>query len=143
MWRLRTGKRPSGLTGIWQVPVDCRAEMASSILVIGGGGMLPGFIPRLREELLGALAPPPTSSDPAAALPVDTPSTPQVRRQIHRVKIHQARAQICDPWFKLRGLRGKIAILNDPEGMGEAANAGSAPAWTPGLMAWVGGSLAG
>ncbi len=101
--------------------------------------MLSGLIPRLRDELIAALA----ERGPPSATRPDGPVTPQIRRQLHRTQVLQVKERLADPWFKLRGLRAGIAILNDPEGLGEAINPGSTPAWTPGLMSWVGASLAG
>lgn len=103
--------------------------MASSILVIGGTAMLPGFIPRLHNEILRAIAPPPAPT----RLPTrpGKPLPPQF-----------------DRFAALRPLTSYFAILNNPTpGVAQSerarANAGKAPAFTPATMAWVGGSLAG
>lgn len=53
-----------------------------------------------------------------------------------------------EPYRPLYPLRGKLSVMNDPdplegEGGSMAGNAGMATRWSPGLVAWVGGSLAG
>ena len=40
------------LDSLQQCPIDCRTELASKIIVIGGGCMLPGFTYRLKQEIL-------------------------------------------------------------------------------------------
>ena len=54
------------ISAIFQVPVDLRKEMASSILVVGGTPMLPGFVHRLHAELLHSLS--------SHSVPVNPPS---------------------------------------------------------------------
>ncbi|KAF7327962.1 Fungal specific actin related protein [Mycena kentingensis (nom. inval.)] len=111
------------LDSLLKVPVDLRKTLASSILVAGGTAMLPGFIPRLQQELIRALAPPTRERD----------------------------RPVYDPYGSLRQLLPYFAILNNPNprqtqgtsGSRALANAGKAPAFTPATMAWVGGSLAG
>ncbi|KAF7316675.1 Fungal specific actin related protein [Mycena chlorophos] len=112
------------LDSLLKVPVDLRKTLAASIVVAGGTAMLPGFIPRLHQELLRAVAPP--------------TATPR-----------NARTPVYDPYAPLRPLLPYFAIVNNPsprtaESRTRAvANAGKAPAFTPATMAWVGGSLAG
>ncbi|KAI0047984.1 fungal-specific actin related protein [Auriscalpium vulgare] len=119
------------LDSLLKVPVDLRKTLASSILVIGGTAMLPGFIPRLHAELLRAIA----SSPSSAARPPMRPDRP--------------RPPAYDRYAVLRPLVPHFAILNNPSppaqptGARGSANAGKAPAFTPAAMAWVGGSLAG
>jgi hypothetical protein len=95
--------------------------MASSILVAGGTAMLPGFIPRLHVELAALL-----SNAPAARPGERAPA---------------------DRYAPLRPLLPHLAILNHPSPpealTTSAAGAGRAPAFAPGALAWVGGSLAG
>ena len=141
--------------------------MLSSILVTGGTASLPGFIPRLRDTLLQSLS---ASAQPPTSLDAGTqPSPPKV----HRITSPEYRAAETAAWRRrherpyavLAPLRGKLAILNDPcpldvlesenerEGAlgagsgstskGQGRSAGRAPRWTPGLMPWVGASLAG
>jgi actin-related protein 10 len=101
-----------------QVPLDLRKTLISSILIVGGTAMLPGLIPRLRKELARAL---------------DRPTNGGLRRY--------------DPYAPLKSLASSIAIVNDPapppSASSAAANAGKAPAFTPALFPWIGGSLAG
>ncbi|KAF7986458.1 hypothetical protein HWV62_31233 [Athelia sp. TMB] len=117
------------LDGLLKIPVDLRKTLASSILVVGGTSMLPGFVPRLHAELLRALAPP--SSPPRHPIRPDKPATPQY-----------------DRYASLRQLTPYFAILNNPapppaRSARATANAGRAPAFSPATMAWIGGSLAG
>jgi actin-related protein 10 len=89
--------------------------------------MLPGFIPRLHEELRRILTRPP-SSPPSA--------TPRRGRSAY------------DRYESLRPLAAHVAILNNPTpsppmSTRSVQNAGKAPAFTAACMAWVGGSLAG
>ncbi|KAJ7455301.1 actin-domain-containing protein [Mycena galericulata] len=120
------------LDSLLKVPVDLRKTLASSILVVGGTSMLPGFIPRLQHELLRAVAPPQTPPrQPSRTDRPDRPPLPQY-----------------DPYASLRPLLPYFAILNNPSPPAATtaravANAGKAPAFTPATMAWVGGSLAG
>ncbi|KAI5122924.1 hypothetical protein M0805_007602 [Coniferiporia weirii] len=115
------------LDALLRVPVDLRRTLASSILVVGGTAMLPGFIPRLQNELVRLLTHPPTSDHPARP---DRPAPP-----------------VYDPYAPLRPLAPYIAILNNPSPLpasaGVASSAGKAPAFTPATLSWVGGSLAG
>ncbi|KAI0322262.1 actin-domain-containing protein [Amylostereum chailletii] len=118
------------LDALLKVPVDLRKALASSILVIGGTSMLPGFIPRLHSELLRAIASSPSSN----ARPAIRPDRP--------------RPPAFDRYAVLRPLVPHFAILNNPNpppptGTRGNANSGKAPAFTPATMAWVGGSLAG
>ncbi|KAF8206244.1 fungal-specific actin related protein [Mycena galopus ATCC 62051] len=120
------------LDALLKVPVDLRKTLASSILVVGGTSMLPGFIPRLQQELVRAVGPPPTPSrHPTRPDRPDRPSLPPY-----------------DPYASLRPLLPYFAILNNPSPPAATtaragANAGKAPAFSPATMAWVGGSLAG
>ncbi|KAF7312503.1 Fungal specific actin related protein [Mycena indigotica] len=111
------------LDSLLKVSVDLRKTLASSILVVGGTAMLPGFIQRLQQELARALAPP-TS---------------------HRERMLPQ----YDPYAPLRPLLPYFAIVNNPapnqtnSATRAVANAGKAPAFTPATLAWIGGSLAG
>ncbi|KAH7927403.1 fungal-specific actin related protein [Leucogyrophana mollusca] len=116
------------LDTLLKVPVDLRKTMASSILVVGGTPMLPGFIPRLHRELIRAIEPPASSRQPPRP---GRPAPPQY-----------------DRYAPLRPLLSYFAILNNPAPQPPASaraagNAGKAPAFSPATMAWVGGSLAG
>jgi actin-related protein 10 len=110
--------------------VDLRKILVSSILIIGGTAMLPGFIPRLHAELIRAIVSSPSSSARAPMVP------------------GRPRPPVYDRYATLRPLVPYFAILNNPSptpssGARGSANAGKAPAFTPATMAWVGGSLAG
>ncbi|KAG6828624.1 hypothetical protein H0H92_007269 [Tricholoma furcatifolium] len=114
------------LDSLLKVPVDLRKTLASSILVIGGTAMLPGFIPRLHAEIIRALSSPPTSRQPTKR---NKPSPPPY-----------------DRYASLRPLIPYFAILNNPSPpppMSDRANAhaGKAPAFSPATLAWVGGAL--
>ncbi|KAJ6513068.1 fungal-specific actin related protein [Mycena sanguinolenta] len=120
------------LDSLLKVPVDLRKTLASSILVVGGTSMMPGFIPRLQQELVRAVGPPPTPSRPSARS--DRPDRPSLPSY--------------DPYASLRPLLPYFAIVNNPSPptgttTRAVANAGKAPAFTPATLAWVGGSLAG
>lgn len=121
------------LETLLSVPVDLRKTLASSILVVGGTSMLPGFIPRLQDELLRML-----------------PRLPSTSSGFEKRSGPPARPQRCAyrPYESLRPLHPYIAILNNPSPPPPAdpnipSNAGKAPAFTPALLPWIGGSLAG
>ncbi|KAL4258600.1 actin family protein [Pleurotus pulmonarius] len=112
------------LDALLKVPMDLRKTLASSILIVGGTPMLPGFITRLHAELLRAVSPPQQQGD-----------TPVPSRKYDR-------------YASLRPLIPYIAIMNNPAPPTPTsdrarASAGKAPAFTPATLAWVGGSLAG
>ena len=100
--------------------------MVSSILLCGGVCMLPGFFARLQVELHTALAVQP--------IPASTS-----RRQ--------PKATYKTRFAPLSALRNSVAILNDPcihlAGDDVHAKSGTAPAWAPSLLPWLGGSLSG
>lgn len=108
------------------LPIDTRTELASSILITGGTASLPGFIPRLRDDILRLLP----------------PAEPDRQATDARAEAAEWRRRSKDKYAHLHGLNSKIAILNDPV-PGPHKNSGSAPLWTPSLVSWVGGSLAG
>ncbi|KIO34497.1 hypothetical protein M407DRAFT_209681 [Tulasnella calospora MUT 4182] len=155
------------LDSLLKVPVDLRKTLASSILVVGGTAMLPGFIQRLHAEIIKTLEsqphPPasilsprrggqstPTPSASGANTPPDAVTPTAVRFQ-HRQMIAPSPRRAYDPYATLRSIAPHIAILNNPSitnMVGHAsphalANAGKAPAFAPALIPWVGGSLAG
>jgi hypothetical protein len=113
-----------------KLPIDLRTPMAGSLLVTGGGSLLPGFISRLRSSLLAALAPNPTLQA-ISSLSSATPRPRTIRPRPH--------SYAC-----LLPLRSKLSILNDPSPpFPSPPSAGSAPAFSPSLLAWIGGSTAG
>lgn len=104
--------------------------MVSSILVTGGTAALPGFIPRVRNELMACI---PTETIPLSF--ADTAS-----------EVASWRKRSKEPYAELYGLSKRLAIINDPaplDGSAASASGGTAPRWAPPLVAWVGGSLAG
>ena len=111
-----------------------RLTLASTILVSGGTAMLPGFIPRLHSEILKALSPPPVA--------------PSASRQNSPHKSSKPPPPQYDKYAALRPLTPYFAIVNNPTPPAAPserarANAGKAPAFGPGMLAWVGGSLSG
>ncbi|KAG8857673.1 hypothetical protein FRB96_005691 [Tulasnella sp. 330] len=158
------------LDALLKVPVDLRRTLASTILVVGGTAMLPGFIPRLQAELEKRLATAPlshtllssalsgrstpTQTTSGVSTPSDPATTPTAvrsfRQQQQQVAPAVTRRPRYDPYSQLRTLAAHIAILNNPSpshtdetSVQARANAGKAPAFAPALMSWVGGSLAG
>src|ERR1700739_1607616 len=79
----------------FQVPLDLRTTMASSILCVGGTPMLPGFIPRLHAELIRTLS-----------------AVPSPQRQ--QTRPGRPPPPPYDRYASLRPLTKYIAILNDP-----------------------------
>jgi actin-related protein 10 len=107
--------------------MDLRRMLASSILVVGGTAMLPGFIPRLHDEIVRALTQEPPERTEQSPTRSNRPAPPAY-----------------DPYGALRPLAPHIAIVNDPSPSSSGSgNAGKGPAFTPAAMPWVGGSLAG
>ncbi|KAG8905919.1 hypothetical protein FRB99_007999 [Tulasnella sp. 403] len=161
------------LDTLLKAPVDLRRTLASTILVVGGTAMLPGFIPRLQAEIAKALSssPQPRSCDhlaldtgregavtptpSGAATPDHDVTTPTATRFSHQRQPQpdpspKRQPPPYDPYAPIRSLTTHVAILNNPspssaeQSSPEArANAGKAPAFAPALMPWVGGSLAG
>jgi actin-related protein 10 len=86
--------------------------------------MLPGFIPRVHQELIRILT---------KLVPVSSTRSPKRRAY--------------DPFDVLRPLASHVAILNNPfpppSESSSAQNTGRAPAFSAASLAWVGGSLAG
>ncbi|TDL25683.1 actin-like ATPase domain-containing protein [Rickenella mellea] len=132
------------LDALLKVPVDLRKTLASSILVVGGTPMLPGFIPRLHAELIQALTRP---------LPSPSPRTSRARNTSTR-NANKPNPPPYDHYASIRPLAPHIAILNNPSpdsssatgvvrSSRASAHAGKAPAFTPAVLPWVGGSLAG
>ncbi|WVR08245.1 hypothetical protein IAU60_005292 [Kwoniella sp. DSM 27419] len=122
---------------VLKLPMDLRQTMISSLLITGGTPSLPGFIPRLKVSLLRLLLPPPTTS-PEPRSPLNTAAS-RAEETAQWKKRHE------QPYSELYGLSGRLAIINDPatlDGDG-TSQGGKGPRWTPSLMSWVGGSLAG
>ncbi|KAL7415659.1 actin-domain-containing protein [Mrakia frigida] len=119
---------------LMKLPIDLRTPLSSTILLTGGTSSLPGFLPRLRSSLLLALQPLP---------PPTTPSTPPSTPTLHQRTPRASRTPL-HPYSSLLPLSTSLSLLNDPCPPGSAPpNAGSAPAFAPSLLGWIGGSLAG
>lgn len=110
---------------------------------------MPGFLPRLRASLIAALHDPtqqpstPTSSitmdlsSPADSAPAKTLTPTSGRRS-------RPPRQPVHPYQALLPLSRHVSLLNDPSPPpGSLSSAGSAPAFSPSLLGWIGGSLAG
>jgi actin-related protein 10 len=114
-----------------KLPIDLRRPLAASIVVSGGTTLLPGFIPRVRRELLRALS----------------ESRDQSPFPSRRGRTRQPRATFATRFSVLSSLSSHVAILNDtrsfePNGQ-FPPDSGRAPPFSPGLLGWIGGSLAG
>ena len=130
--------------------------MISSIVVSGGACMLPGFIPRLRIQLLQKIllnAEDGIEDTPTPVIAIDKDpsstckgrSTAYQREQCKR-GVERTKAQHKKPFRLLVPLASNLTILNasDPILDDESsARAGSAPPFNPGLLPWIGGSIAG
>ncbi|KAF8688862.1 actin, partial [Rhizoctonia solani] len=134
-----------------KVPVDLRKELISSLLVVGGTSMLPGFVSRLHAELKSLLSTsianvetPPASDPPSPTTPTIS-TLPRIAVPPSLVSVGKRRArQPYDPYARLRPLAPHLAIINAPAGVGDGhQNSGKAPAFAPSALPWVGGSLAG
>lgn len=149
----------------FQVPMDLRKTLASSILVVGGTAMLPGFIPRLHVEIVRTLGMLPQPRQPIPQLlsaegrstptPGDsqepvTPTATRFPQQRQQQPSPKRPRPPYDPYAPIRTLGRHIAILNNPShtGLSESSStarsqSGKAPGFAPALLPWVGGSLAG
>lgn len=118
--------------------------MASSLLVCGGTASLPGLIPRLRVAILQGLFPPTASSSPPSK-PIALPSEGSVSAADIKESNTYWRSAQDEPYKAIYPLASKFSILNDPQPLDNegTSGGGKAPCWTPALIAWVGGSLAG
>lgn len=118
--------------------------MASSLLVCGGTASLPGFIPRLRVSILRGLFPPTSPTTPPSR-PIALPSEGVVSPLVIKESNTYWRGAQNEPYKAIYPLATKLTIINDPQPLKSegSSGGGKAPCWTPALMAWVGGSLAG
>ncbi len=138
-----------------KLPNDLRASMSSTILVIGGGGMLKGFMPRLHttltdllkndDDLPGDMKAPDVDISMETKKPATAPfQRAFIRGEVSKRRESKRRDKHKHPFADLAGLLDNVAILNDQfPGAAEGSLAGSAPRWHAHLMAWVGGSIAG
>lgn len=126
--------------------------MISSIVVSGGACMMPGFIPRLRTQLLETILQ--SAQDEHgkdATTSVQSSKTKAVKLTAYqleqlRLRVRETKTQHRRPFRKLVPLASNLTILNDPDPSSGAegnARAGSAPPFNPGLLPWIGGSIAG
>ncbi|SCV70609.1 BQ2448_3371 [Microbotryum intermedium] len=144
------------LEALLRLPIDLRRLLAASILCTGGTAMLPGFIPRLRDEIDKVLR-------HSQTIPLMSKPTTSVKdastRQAYRARLNSLRT--TPRYASLTPLRNHISILNDPsitlmrkenedddddddsEPRVLGPRSGSAPAWSASLLNWIGGSLAG
>jgi actin-related protein 10 len=91
--------------------------MASNILVTGGTAMLPGFASRLSLQLKAALADP-------------------------RFVGEKGRRRY-DPYANIRLLHPFLSVINESTAHAAEGKGNRAPAFSPALLPWVGGSLSG
>jgi actin-related protein 10 len=130
--------------------------MIASIVVSGGACMMPGFVPRLRIQLLRTiLQNAPDETDDSEQHDATTSVEPRARKTAKltayqleqlRLSVQKTKTQHRRPFRKLVPLAQDLTILNDPDpliGEGGSARAGSAPPFNPGLLPWIGGSIAG
>ncbi|GAA5965451.1 hypothetical protein JCM3765_002387 [Sporobolomyces pararoseus] len=130
---------------ILDLPIDLRRPMVENIVVTGGTASLPGFIPRLKQSLLTLLReshpPSPPSSPPPAP-----DSDPAKRIRLKRLSNRLHNLRHSPRYAPLVPLASSFSILNNPSPISAELvpkSEGSAPAFSPSLYAWIGGSLAG
>jgi actin-related protein 10 len=133
--------------------MDMRRAMASSIVISGGACMMPGFVPRLRTQLLQTVlrnaedAEGDDSTASPTTLPLEEVPTPNAyQREQCRKLVEKTKTQHKRPFRSLVPLATSLAILNDTDPLvddGGNPRAGSAPPFNPGLLPWIGGSVAG
>lgn len=117
--------------------------------------MLPGFLPRLREELLQTLSlslpPSPPPSPPVSES--DTATESDGVRMRARLSMKLSILRNTPRYASLAPLSPFLAIVNDPSlpipvsgsstPQSSTSPAGQAPGFSPSLLPWIGGSLAG
>ena len=107
--------------------------------------MLPGFFRRLRTELLSTLA----ASHPTPPSPPVSPTKRDRSARHHQLASRLSVLRATPHFAPLTALARSLAITNDPShASGLPANplhpkSGTAPAFSPALLPWIGGSLAG
>lgn len=138
------------LDSLRKVPVDLRKELISSILVVGGTSMLPGFTSRLYAEISALLSTPTSDPETPPLSNPPSPTTPTISTLPRPAappppsSAKRGMRQPYDPYARLRPLASHLAILNAPAGVGDGRrNSGKAPAFAPAALPWIGGSLAG
>ena len=133
--------------------MDMRRVMASSMVVSGGACMLPGFVPRLRDQLLHTIqqnaedsASDDAMTDSTSASSEQVTGRNAYQREQYRRLVRKTKAQHKRPFRALVPLAASLAILNDTDPSEDNdgnQRAGSAPPFNPGLLPWIGGSVAG
>ncbi|KAJ9118244.1 hypothetical protein QFC22_004153 [Naganishia vaughanmartiniae] len=144
------------LSCLTSLPIDLRKTMISSIVVSGGACMLPGFIPRLRIQLLQKIllnAEDSIEEKPTPAMAIKNDSSPArkgiataYQREQCRLGVERTKTQHKKPFRLLVPLASNLTILNDSDPIldeSSSTRAGSAPPFNPGLLPWIGGSIAG
>lgn len=126
--------------------------MISSIVVSGGACMMPGFIPRLRVQLLQTILQNAddleqhTATSSTQSAPNGTGKSTAYQLEQYRRGVRETKTQHRRPFRKLVPLARELTILNDSDplvGADDNARAGSAPPFNPELLPWIGGSIAG
>lgn len=114
--------------------------------------MMPGFVPRLREQLLQTIlqnaeeSPGHVSGADHPTPLQETMATNAYQRERYRRLVNKTKAQHKRPFRSLVPLATSLAILNDTDpSVSDNGDdrAGSAPPFNPGLLPWIGGSVAG
>lgn len=128
---------------LWKLPIDLRKPLAANLVVCGGGAMLPGFITRLKTELIHTLdrAQGECERVPRFLSHTTSSSTDSSPPPPNRAKLHRPR------YRPISSLANTIFILNDRQPSSAALASASGrtrpPAFQMHLLAWLGGSLAG
>ncbi|KAJ9099859.1 hypothetical protein QFC21_003862 [Naganishia friedmannii] len=145
------------LSCVTSLPIDLRKTMISSIVVSGGACMLPGFISRLRIQLLQRILlnaedsiedkpAPATAAQKNHPSPLRNGKPTAYQREQCRRGVERTKTQHKKPFRLLVPLASNLTILNDSDPMlDDESNprAGGAPPFNPGLLPWIGGSIAG
>jgi actin-related protein 10 len=115
--------------------------------------MMPGFVPRLRSQLLQTVLQNAENSEEDGSMAEPTtlpaerePTSNAYQREQCRKLVQKTKAQHKRPFRSLVPLATSLAILNDTDPLvdeGGNPRAGSAPPFNPGLLPWIGGSVAG
>lgn len=118
--------------------------------------MLPGFIPRLRMQLLQRILldredniedkPSLETAVKHDLSPVHKGRPTAYQREQCRRGVERTKSQHKKPFRLLVPLASNLTILNDSDPiLDDESNtrAGSAPPFNPGLLPWIGGSIAG
>lgn len=140
---------------VLELPIDLRRPMVENMIVTGGTASMPGFIPRLKHSLLTRLREShPPSPPPSPSIVSESPDSHDVAKRIRRDRLSNRLHNLrhSPRYASLVPLASSLSILNNPAPVPYAAasssstatrSEGSAPAFSPALYAWVGGSLAG